>query len=235
MKVPTWAGFVADFPDDQVEADGDIQVFGGRNVAIALGEIFAGLGCSRISDPEGAGEMGWEFTAYYENRYLIFCRLQSFHPVFWLLFEDSSASKKGAVAYVALWRKLGNALEQDTRFHKILWRSFKGGPPDWDEVEAARDPPERTFEEEFPPSAIDAKKSGSGCGCLMLLLIWIWITTSGAVVLILGLNSKIHKERVEDMVGGTVMLVLCLTPVVGVIVETIRHRIARKAEQNARA
>ncbi|THD62419.1 hypothetical protein [Phenylobacterium sp.] len=176
MIVPPWAGFVADFPDDQVEGGGDIQVFGGRNVAVALGEILASLGCSRVSAPKAAGEMGWEFTAYYEDRYPIFCRLQSFHPVFWLLFEDSSASKKGAVAYVALWRKFGNALEQDPRFHKILWRSFKEGPPDWDEVEATSDSPERAFEEEFPPSKIKIDKPRTS---IWPYLIGIWLTASG--------------------------------------------------------
>jgi hypothetical protein len=32
MNVLPWAGFVADFPDDQIEAGGDIQVYGGRNL-----------------------------------------------------------------------------------------------------------------------------------------------------------------------------------------------------------
>lgn len=158
MNVPTWAGFVADFPDDEVVNGDDIQVFGGHNVALTLGEIFAGLGCSQISNPESAGDQGWSFDFHYNGRNRFWCRVQSFHPVFWLLFEDLSASNKGAAAYVELWRQFGIALELDPRFRKILWRPFKEGPPDWDEVEAARDPPERSFEEEFPPTEVRPKR-----------------------------------------------------------------------------
>src|ERR1700744_5023788 len=163
MNVPPWAGFVADLPDDQVEADGDIQVFGGRNVAVALGEIFTSLGCSHFSEPESVGDQGWAFDVYYGDRHLFWCRVQSFHPVFWLLFEDHSASRKGAIAYVELWRKFGNALEQDPRFHKVLWRPFKEGPPDWDEVEAANDPPEQTFAERFSLADFDRDAPKPGC------------------------------------------------------------------------
>ncbi|MBS0334718.1 MAG: hypothetical protein JSS35_18260 [Proteobacteria bacterium] len=223
MNVPAWAGFVADFPDDQVESSGDIQVYGGCNVAVALGEILTGLGCNRVSAPKSAGDQGWEFTAYYQGRYCVLCRVQSFHPVFWLLFEDGSASKKGASAYVELWRKFGNALERDPRFRKILWRAFKDGPPDWDEVEAASDPAERTFDEEFQASDIEPGKSRSG-GCLWLILIWVWFLLSGVTGLFLGLNSEVRKERLEDISGGVVLIALCLAPILIVAFETIRRR-----------
>jgi hypothetical protein len=224
MNVPPWAGFVADFSDDQVATADDVQVFGGRNVALAVGEILASLGCSRVSPPASAGEEGWEFSFYYEDRYRIWCRIQSFHPVFWMLFEDASASKNGAAAYAKLWRKFGNALEADPRFHKILWRSLKDGPPDWDEVEAAADPPERTFEEEYPPSEIVPKKLPLGC---WPILVWVWFTLSGVSEIAVGMNSRNRKERVEDIAIGSILLILCLTPVVATIIEAIRRR--RKA------
>jgi hypothetical protein len=224
MNVPPWAGFVADFPDDQIESAGDIDVFGGCNVAIALGEILTGLGCSRISDPESAGDQGWEFDFYYEGRHRFWCRVQSFHPVFWLLFEDVSGTKKGAAAYVELWRKFGNALERDPRFHKILWRPFKEGPPDWDEVEATADPPERTFEEQFPASDIKPKKPGFGC---WPLVIWIWFALSGLGSLVVGLTSSPGKERSEDIGIGIVMLVLCSTPVLLMLLGLVTPLLAR--------
>ena len=175
MNVPPWAGVVADFPDDQVEGGGDIQVYGGRNVALALGEIFATLGCSDISEPESAGEVGWEFSFNCGVGRGFWCRVQSFHPVFWLLFENRASSPKGAAAYVELWRRFGSALERDPRFHKILWRSFKEGPPDWDEVEAASDPPERTFDQIYARS--EFRENAPKAGCLSVffgipLLFW---------------------------------------------------------------
>ena len=224
MNVPPWAGFVADFPDDQIEAAGDIQVFGGRNVALALGEIFNGLGCSRVSDPESAGDQGWEFDFYYEGRHRFWCRLQSFHPVFWLLFEDVSGTKKGASAYVQLWRKFGNTLERDPRFRKILWRSFKEGPPDWDEVEAAADPPDRTFEEQFAASEISPKRSRFG---YWRLVIWIWFTLSGAAGVAVGLTLPPGKERSEDIGVGIFMLVLCSIPALLILFELIRQVLVR--------
>jgi hypothetical protein len=226
MNVPPWAGFVADFPDDQVEAGGDIRVYGGRNVALALGEVFAGLGCSRIAEPWSVDEMGWEFGFEYGDHHSFECRVQSFHPVFWLLLDGPSTSHKGAAAYVELWRKFGNALERDSRFRNILWRSFKDGPPDWEEVEAADDPPSQTFDERFPLSEIVGEKSGFGCS-LAIILIWIWFTLSGIAVLAIGLTSKIHKERAEDIPVGIVMIILCLTPPASMIIETIRRRLKR--------
>jgi hypothetical protein len=224
MNVPPWAGFVADFPDDQVESGDDIQVYGGRNVAMALGEILKSLGCSRISTPESAEEQGWEFAAYYRDRCRVSCRVQSFHPVFWLLFEDVSASKKGASAYVELWRQFGNALERDLRFRKILWRAFKDGPPDWDEVEAASEPALRPFDEEFPPSDVEPNKSRPGC-CLALALIWIWFLLSGIAGVVFGLHNQVHKERVEDIGTGVLLITLCLAPIFIVAIETIRRRL----------
>ena len=44
MRVLSRAGFIAEFPDDTVEVGGDIEVFGGRNVAVALGDMLKELG-----------------------------------------------------------------------------------------------------------------------------------------------------------------------------------------------
>jgi hypothetical protein len=224
MNVPPWAGFVADFPDDQVETRDRIDVYGGRNVAVALGAILLGLGCTRVSTPESAGEEGWHFDFYFEG-HCSWCRVQSFHPVFWLLFEDASGTRKGAAAYVELWRRFGNALEQDPRFHKILWRPSTEGPPDWDEVEAAADPPERTFDETFPPLEISPERPRLGCGCWPLV-IWIWFTLSGVGCLTVGLTSLPGKERTEDIGIGIFMLVACSVLPIAILVEAIRRRVS---------
>lgn len=207
MNVPPWAGFVADYPDDQVESGGDIQVYGGRNVALALAEIFTGLGCRRVSDIKSEGDQGWAFDVYDGGNHRFWCRVQSFHPVFWLLFDDVSGSKKGAEAYVDLWRKFGNALERDPRFRQILWRPFKAGPPDWDEVEAASDPPERTFDEEFPPTAIQPKTPKLGCSPWLAALVFIvWPIASGVTSIFYRSEGHSPFDRLGYVVIGIVLI-----------------------------
>jgi hypothetical protein len=208
MTVRPWAGFIADFPDDQVESDGDIKVFGGRNVAVALGEILAGLGCRRGSEPEYVGEQGWEFDIYdRENRWFR-CHVTSFHPAFWLFIDNAAMTRgtrnKNAAAYVEIWRKLAIALEQDPRFHRILWRSAKDGPPDEDEIAAASDPPDRSFEEDFPLHTISAREKRPGWWPIIFVL---WIILSGLMSIAIGLDSHGSTRR-EDVTVGVMALVL---------------------------
>jgi hypothetical protein len=201
MNVLPWAGFVADFPDDQIESSGDIDVFGGRNVAVALGEIFSGLGCSQVSVPESAGDQGWEFDFYYSVRHRFWCRLQSFHPVFWLLFEGPSDSSTGAATYIELWREFGNALERDPRFSKILWRSFKEGPPDWDEVEAATEPPDRSFAEKFASVHFDQYDPKPGCLSALFGLPFIFFGSGWAISYLFVYKTQDRWEIVQTSIG----------------------------------
>src|SRR5258707_223130 len=53
-------------------------------------------------------------------------------------------------------------------FRKILWRSSEEGPPHWDEVEAATDLPEHTFEEEFASAELDPRELSPGCLSVLL-------------------------------------------------------------------
>jgi hypothetical protein len=155
MTVLSCAGFIAEFPDDTVEADGDIEVFGGRNVAVALGEMLKELGSDNVSVPIYDGENGWVFNFDYGRRHSFWCQITSLHPAFWLLFEKSRSSKE---AYEEIWRKLAAALEQDPRFRCIIWRPQTDGPPEEDEIgdEQARAavrsiPPEPVPEQYRPP------------------------------------------------------------------------------------
>jgi hypothetical protein len=205
MNVPPWAGFVADFPDDQVETAGDIEVFGGLNVALALGEVFASLGCTSVSKPWSVAEVGWEFDFKYGPRNRFSCRVQSFHPVFWLLFEDQSFSN--GEAYVELWRKFGNALERDPRFRKIIWRSFNKGPPDWDEVEAVDEPSARSFDEEFLPTTIKAKASRPS---IWPYVIGIWLTLDGIALPLYASGFEDMWRQIRYDIAGVFFLVVGL-------------------------
>jgi hypothetical protein len=131
MSAPSCAGFIAEFPDDQVEEDGDIRVFGGRNVALALGEILQDLGCDKVSSPIYDGENGWVFTLEYSRRRSFWCQVTSIYPAYWLLFESSRSDTR---AYNEIWLKFSTALERDPRFHNIIWRSKEDGPPEIEEI-----------------------------------------------------------------------------------------------------
>jgi hypothetical protein len=126
MTVLSCAGFIAEFPDDTIEEEGDIAVFGGRNVAVALGEILRGLGCERVSVPGYDGENGWVFTFDYGQRRSFWCQVTSLHPAYWLLFEGSRSDNE---IYRDIWLKFSRVLERDPRFHGVIWRFLQNQFP----------------------------------------------------------------------------------------------------------
>jgi hypothetical protein len=138
MRVKPWAVFRTDLPDDQVEKGDEIVAYGGRNVAVALGEIFTLLGCE-VAETYSVEEQGWEFLVSYRGRKNFSCRVSSFHPAFRLLFEEVSLVPKvfrngGVYAELARW--LAAALDEDPRFHDITWWTWEEGPPEPDDVSA---------------------------------------------------------------------------------------------------
>ena len=214
MSVPTWAGFVAYIPDDEVATGYEIAVHGGRNVAVAVGEIFADLGCSHVSDPHYGGEVGWDFRFRYGGRHSFWCRVQSFHPIYWLLLEGSSG-KRGVTAHAELWRKFADALEQDPRFDQILWRTSKEGPPDWDEFTVTDDLPPPAILEELPHIPAKPRPKAAG-GPLAPVIISAWC----ALVVVLALvENTIHaaKERTEYSTLAMVTLIVGLAIVLRMI------------------
>jgi hypothetical protein len=180
MSVPTWAGFVAYIPDDEIATGQEIAVYGGRNVAVAAGEIFADLGCSHITAPDYGGEVGWDFRFRYGDRHSVWCRVQSFHPIYWLLLEGPSG-KRGVTAHAELWRKFADALEQDSRFDQILWRSSKEGPPDWDEFTLTDDLPPPAILEELPHLPAKPRPKAAG-GSLTPVIIAAWFALAMGVM-----------------------------------------------------
>jgi hypothetical protein len=136
MTVKPWAGFIADFPDDESEDERGVVVCGGRNVAEALGEILTGLGC-RVLPPEYAGVKGWEFVLYYKTC-MFWCQVTSYHPVFQLFFGDTAIFRgtraKNVADYSEVAFGLAAALASDSRFHNVVWRSKEDGPPEPDEI-----------------------------------------------------------------------------------------------------
>jgi len=218
MTVPTWAGFVTYIADDEVATGDEIGVYGGRNVAAAVGEIFASLGCSRIGDPSYGGEVGWDFAFRYDERHDFWCRVQSFHPIYWLLLEGPGGHR-GARAHMELWRKFAEALEQDPRFDQILWRSSKEGPPDWDEFTVTDDLPERRVLAELPLVPKKPRPRAAG-GPLAPPIIAAWFAL--AVVVITAIQTTIRGARqqgvytafaVAGLIVGLAMVLRAIDPV----------------------
>ncbi|WP_394762951.1 hypothetical protein [Phenylobacterium sp.] len=211
MTVRPWGGFIADFPDDEVGSERDIAVFGGRNVVVALGRILTKLGCRQVSEPDYCHEEGWAFTFYYKG-IPFWSRVTSFHPAFWLLFEETSATrrarKQNAAIYNEIWRKLATAMERDPRFHKLLWRSLKDGPPDPDEIAAADDPPLRSFDEAYPDSQVIAPERRPGC---IPIIIGLWFVLSGVMGMIVSASDDPHHRPTGEYITiGIVTIIVGL-------------------------
>jgi len=216
-----WAGFIADFPDDVVwGGPGQMEIAGGRNVAVALIEILAGLGC-QASAPEYVGVKGWEFEIYYkEHRF--WCQVTSFHPAFYLLFEDPAITRgtraKNAAAYAEIWQKLADALDKDPRFQGIEWRSKADGPPEPEEIGDARvrDKIVAAHPEPLEPSLRPELRPKGATGFLALLfLAAIFGCVFGIATTIAGVIRLVVKGMDDGGSGiATSVGIFCLSALV---------------------
>ncbi|THD59505.1 hypothetical protein [Phenylobacterium sp.] len=231
MTIKPWAGFIADFPDDQVGTAKAIHVFGGRNVAVATGEILTALGC-KVSAPSYAGEKGWAFDVQDKDRHRFSCQVTSFHPAFWLLFDAPAARgprAKGAAAGIEIWRRLATALEDDPRFHDVVWRSREEGPPEPETFGApevrrrvAGLPAEPIGKAFWPGSRDGRRPNGRRPGWLSYGMA-IWFIVSGIAVLIFELlaDSRLSEPDAHDMMGGGIT-----TAIVGLV--WLAHLLSRR-------
>jgi hypothetical protein len=214
VRVKPWAGFIADFPDDQVEEGGEITLFGGRNVAEAIGEILTGLGC-RVSAPEYADLHGWDFDVYDRN-FRFTCQVTSFHPAFHLLFEDPASARgpgrKSAQAYAELAVKLSAALKRDPRFRHLQWRAFEDGPPEPDEIGSRKRRPAGASDV-IDPKGVDRTR---GVGCLVFALVVIAAGIAGLVMWWTGPRGS----DLEDLFSGVVLIIVGL---LGLVVAEARR------------
>jgi hypothetical protein len=228
MSVPTWAGFVTRIPDDEVATGQEIAVYGGRNVAVTVGETFAGLGCSHVSDPHYGGEMGWDFRFRYDGRHSFWCRVQSFHPIYWLLLEGPGGNR-GEPAHLELWRKFADALEQDARFDQILWRTSKEGPPDWDEFTLTADLPPRRVLKELPPQPARRGTKAAG-GSSTPVIIGIWCALVVAVIVFV--DNIVHSAKEQSRVES--LAIAGLLAALAIVLPMIDWRRKRKLQSSGR-
>jgi hypothetical protein len=219
MSVPTWAGFVAYIPDDEVATGYEIAVYGGRNVAVGVGEVFADLGCSHIAVPQYGGEVGWDFRFRYGGRHSFWCRVQSFHPIYWLLLEGPSG-KRGVTVHGELWRRFADALQQDSRFAQVLWRTSKEGPPDWNEFTITDDLPPRIILDELPELPAKPRPKAAG-GSLAPLIIGAWFASAIGVMTLI--DHTIHSAKAQAEVRPLSVAALLIGLAI-VLRMTDRHR-----------
>ncbi|WP_340645536.1 hypothetical protein [Phenylobacterium sp.] len=114
-----------DLPSDQIEDEHDIVQFGGRGVAEAIGGLLAAQGYE-VSQPEYAGEHGWEFDFHaLERRF--WCQVTETDRI-QLLCIDMTSSPFGGVsrkpphpAYVEVLTLLDRELAADPRFYDLAW------------------------------------------------------------------------------------------------------------------
>lgn len=157
MRVKPWVTFKTDLPDDQVEDGQNIWVYGGRNVAVMIGEIFIKLGC-KVEEPYSIEEQGWEFLLSYRGHNNFSCRVSSFHPAFRMLFEEVSFLPKFArnrAAYAEVAQSFASALGEDPRFRDVTWWTPEEGPPEPEDIGSVR---ADTVRDEDPSGPISRTK-----------------------------------------------------------------------------
>lgn len=209
MRVKPWIAFLTTLPDDQVEDGLNIVLFGGRNVAVAIGEVLASLDC-KVSKPEHAAEDGWEFDLAYKGRHRFWCRVISFHPAFNVLFQDPGAwttAQRNAAAYAELALKLSAALRADPRFRQVSWWSLRDEPPEPEEI-GLTDLRKRAGGDPSSPIELAGKEGGRPrWGCLAFAL---FVTISGTLGLVTFFAGGSPMKRGEAIFSGVSLLVFGL-------------------------
>ena len=114
------AQLVTDFPDDTIEDDRDIIVFGGRGVAEALAEKFRALGYP-VTDPEYAGDHGWDFFVPIDKRHIVFQVTDFADGRYLLMCFDAGKSARADPLRAKLLIELDQALARDQRFKAVNW------------------------------------------------------------------------------------------------------------------
>jgi hypothetical protein len=192
VRVKPWIAFTTSLPDDQVETPGEIVTFGGRNVAIALGEVFAKLGC-QVDEPYYAEEDVWEFLLTYKTRHRFWRRVISFHPAFHVLCQDPggwAAARRIAAAYAELALKLAAALKADSRFRRVSWWSLQDEPPEPQEI-GPTDLRKRAGGDPYSPIDLTGKEGGRPAwGCLAFALFVMFSGAFGIFMFFAGLSPQ---------------------------------------------
>jgi hypothetical protein len=209
MTVKPLAVFTADFPDDQVEDETDIVLYGGRNVAEAIRELAIKFGC----DAPGLlyeGVKGWSFEASHEGRAYI-CLITSFHPRFFLIVDAGLAGRFAEADFVAFLEAMNAVLLGDGRFHELQWYENGDAPDPW-QSELSPDGPTAAqlgaaVKERVRRVRRDRRRANWGC----------LIAIASAVAILIGAMEAIQGTvyLLVNKVGGDQLLVGLLLLLIG--------------------
>jgi uncharacterized RDD family membrane protein YckC len=117
----TKAEFSSSLPDDSVEDERGFVVLPGKNVAEALSELLAGIGCE-VEPVGGAGDHGWDLH-FRRGEGRFYCELSIIDGGV-AQFENMgvrASSARSQAAFAELLTELSSALHADGRFHQIGW------------------------------------------------------------------------------------------------------------------
>lgn len=125
MSIRPDAEFLADFPDDQIEEDGDIIEFGGRAVAEALAEMLRKSGYAPTA-PEHQGEHGWDINVPVKSG-RVWLEVTDLGDNFILQSANYGSLlrlfRKSADDHADVVIALANGMDADPRFRSIQWRA----------------------------------------------------------------------------------------------------------------
>jgi len=157
--VREWAMMRTDFPDDTVWEGHHLVQIGGRNVTVAVKEILEGLGYT-VSEPEEGGDHGWllslrssrmgcsfQITDFGKNQ------ITDLGEQAALLVEEDRPWRardrdSSGQAFRELLKQLHSALQNDGRFHDIIWYPYD------DFLKEGKGAPEPVSEPESPPDPV---------------------------------------------------------------------------------
>jgi hypothetical protein len=195
------AVFSADFPDDQVEDERDIVLYGGRNVAEAIRQIAIDVGCE-TSGFLYEGLKGWSFEAWYEGRAYT-CLTTSFHPRFYLIIDPGLGGRLAQTDFVAFLGAMDAALRLDSRFHDLEWHENKDAPDPWGDAAASGGPTATEVGTAIKERVRRARRERrrANWGCL--------IAIASAVAILIGAMSAIQGSisLFVNNVGGEQVLI----------------------------
>lgn len=133
MNFKSYTEFTADFPDDQVEDDDGIVIFGGRNVAEAVAEIIRSGGYD-VAPPDYMDEHGWDLNVYVNGK-RIWLELQAIGPEEIILQTEAMVGffrrlfGVDLTYYAEFLTKLNEGLRQHPRFSSVGWFELRNERP----------------------------------------------------------------------------------------------------------